>query len=199
MSTLNIKRKLLLITVIPMLLITSAAIGIVIVLQTDTLQKNITSYQHTLTEERKNNIKDTSLVAKAVIEDIVSRLGTTEEAKEAALHALRKALFSDNDAGYFFLFDENNNYIAHGLHSYLVGQSGADLTDPNGVKITLNLQQQAQKGGGFIEYIYDKEGSSTPKPKISYSSPIAGSNWFLGSGLYIDDIEIGRASCRERV
>nr|WP_014343686.1 methyl-accepting chemotaxis protein [Aliivibrio fischeri]AEY78274.1 Methyl-accepting chemotaxis protein [Aliivibrio fischeri] len=198
MGTLNIKRKLLLITVIPMLLITSAAIGIVVVLQTDTLQKNITSYQHTLTEERKNNIKDTSLVAKAVIEDIVSRLGTTEEAKEAALHALRKARFSDNDAGYFFLFDENNNFIAHGLNNHLVGQSGADLTDPNGIKITLNLQQQAQKGGGFVEYVYDKVGSSTPEPKISYSSPIAGSNWFLGSGLYIDDIDKATAIYRQQ-
>ncbi|MUK28464.1 methyl-accepting chemotaxis protein [Aliivibrio fischeri] len=189
MKKLNLKSKLLAIIVLSILLIISSTIAILVVLQSNTLERNIVLYKGTLIEERKKNIKDTSLVAKAVIEDIVSRLGTTELAKEAALYALGNVRFSDNGAGYFFLFDENSKFIAHGLNTRLIGKSGADLTDPNGIKITLNLQKKAEIGGGFIKYVYDKVGSNTPQPKISYSAPIEGSKWFLGSGLYVDDIE----------
>ncbi|GIU52523.1 chemotaxis protein [Shewanella sairae] len=173
-----------------MLLAISAVLSVVASLQTTSLDLETKAYQATLMEERKNNIRDAALIATAVIEDIVTRLGTDGEARQALHYALSNARFAANETGYFFIFDEKGNYLVHSLNPDVEGTSGMGLTDPNGVKITIELQEQARRGGGFIEYVYDKEGSTTPQPKISYSSPISNSNgWFLGTGLYTDDIE----------
>ena len=93
--------------------------------------------------------------------------------------------------------------MIHSLKPSAEGTDGSGLTDPNGVKIALELQAQAKRGGGFVEYIYDKPGSSVPQPKIAYAAPIKGSHWFLGTGLYTDDIQLAtdqfKATASERV
>ncbi|MGB1319320.1 MAG: methyl-accepting chemotaxis protein [Vibrio gallaecicus] len=162
--------------------------SIVLNLQLKSVEAEVSHYQETLTKERQNNIKDAATVAQAVIEEIVSRLGTGDEARIAARHALKKARFSAGGSGYFFMFDGEGTYIVHSLKPKAEGTSGLGLVDPNGVKITQGLRSKAKQGGGFIEYVYDKPGASTPQPKIAYSAPILGSSWFLGTGLYTDDI-----------
>lgn len=187
MNRFPMKVKMLLSAIIPTLLVTLATLVIVINSQLNAVEHEVEDYQRVLTDERKNNIKDAATVAQAVLEDIVAHLGTGEAAKEAARLALKQARFA-NGSGYFFVFDENNHYVVHSLKPQVEGSNGTGLTDPNGIKITLGLEKQARSGGGFIEYIYDKPGASSPQPKIAYSAPIRGSQWFLGTGLYTDDI-----------
>ncbi len=197
MNRFSMKIKMLLSAIIPTVIVTAATLAIVINSQLSALEHEVQDYQQVLTQERQNNIKDAATVAQAVLEDIVSRLGTGDEAKEAARAALKEARFADG-SGYFFAFDENVSYVLHSLKPQAEGTPGAGLTDPNGVKIALGLQKQAKNGRGFIEYIYDKPGSSTPQPKIAYSAPIKGSQWFLGTGLYIDDIVAATANYKQQ-
>ncbi|WP_375749299.1 methyl-accepting chemotaxis protein [Vibrio sp. HN007] len=189
MSNFSMKFKFLLVALIPMIIATTVTLAIVINLQAKALDIDIKNFHNTLIKERKSNINDTASVATAVVEEVVERMGTGEDAKEAVRLALSKARYSDNDAGYFFIFDNNGTFIVHSLKPQVEGKPGMGLTDPNGIKITVELQKLAKKGGGFVEYIYDKPGYSQPQPKIAYSSPIANSGgWFLGTGLYTDDI-----------
>lgn len=193
------KIKFLLVALIPMAIATFTTLGIVVNLQSHSLETEVQKYKETLTQERKNNIRDAALVATAVAEEVVTRSGTGTEARLAVKNALSGARFADNGAGYFFVYDERGDYIAHGLKSQLEGSSGIGLTDPNGVKITIELRRQAQSGGGFIQYVYDKPGYQTPQPKITYASPIANSGgWFIGTGLYTDDIERATAEYRRQ-
>lgn len=186
------KIKFLLVALIPMIIATTITLGIVVNLQANALDESIQSYHETLTAERKSNIRDTASIATAVVEEIVNRLGTGEQAKEAVRLALSKARYSENDAGYFFIFDKNGTFIVHSLKPEVEGKLGIGLTDPNGIKITVELRRLANNGGGFVEYIYDKPGYQAPQPKVAYSSPITNSDgWFLGTGLYTDDIVNG--------
>lgn len=196
MNRFSMKVKMLLSAIIPTIVVTAVTLAIVVNSQLDALEHEVQDYKSVLTQERKNNIQDAATIAQAILEDIVSRLGTTDEAKEAARAALKQARFSAG-SGYFFTFDENVNYVVHSLKPQAEGSSGRGLVDPNGVKIALGLQKQAMNGGGFIEYIYDKPGSSTPQPKIAYAAPIAGSKWFLGTGLYVDDIASATAAYKQ--
>ncbi|MCU8168304.1 methyl-accepting chemotaxis protein [Vibrio vulnificus] len=190
MNNLSIKFKILLIAFFPMIVSTLVILGLVAYFQQSALVTEIKDYKQTLTAERQNNIRDAALVATAVVEDVVSRLGTGEDAKLAIKHALSHARFAENDAGYFFVFDENGDYLVHSLNPKLEGSSGIDLTDPNGIKITQALKTQANQGGGFIEYVYAKPGGPSPQPKISFASPVSNSpGWFIGTGLYVDDID----------
>lgn len=69
------------------------------------------------------------------------------------------------------------------------GQNMYDVADPNGVKIVQSLIERARGGGGFVNYVMPKIDGQRPAPKISYVQGIEGWNWYVGTGVYIDDIE----------
>ncbi len=69
------------------------------------------------------------------------------------------------------------------------GQNMLDTTDPNGVKIVQELINAARSGGGYVSYVMPKLEGRRPDPKISYAAGVKDWQWYVGSGLYIDDIE----------
>ncbi len=69
------------------------------------------------------------------------------------------------------------------------GRSMLEIEDVNGVKIVKELIFAAHTGGGFIEYVMPKLEGNKPLPKISYSMKIDEWNWYIGSGIYIHEIE----------
>ncbi|WP_317046402.1 methyl-accepting chemotaxis protein [Breznakibacter xylanolyticus] len=46
------------------------------------------------------------------------------------------------------------------------------------------------QGGGFSEYWFPKKGSDIPLPKRSYSKLFEPFDWVIGTGNYVDDIDI---------
>ena len=65
-----------------------------------------------------------------------------------------------------------------------------DLTDPRGVKI-IQEQNRAAKapGGGFVTYFWQKPGSETFSPKLSFVIGIPEWEWLIGAGVYLDTID----------
>lgn len=63
------------------------------------------------------------------------------------------------------------------------------VQDSNGVYIVQELIKQAKAGGGFVQYVMPKIAGLPPKPKLSYAAPIPGWNWYIGAGVYIDEID----------
>ncbi len=62
------------------------------------------------------------------------------------------------------------------------------MKDPNGVFLVRELREQAGRGGGFVEYIWPKPGSEDT-PKLSYAEMIPGTNMWIGTGVYLDNID----------
>jgi signal transduction histidine kinase len=90
---------------------------------------------------------------------------------------------------------EKKNYIFVGQWDGLSlsgpgkGKNMLSITDPNGVHIVQELITQARKGGGFVKYVMPKFKNTRPAPKLSYAAPIREWKWYVGSGLYVDDVE----------
>jgi len=76
------------------------------------------------------------------------------------------------------------------------GQNMLHITDPTGVKIVQSLVQRAQSGGGFISYVMPKLEGLRPEPKISYAQGVEGWDWYIGTGVYTDDIVAAVAGFR---
>jgi len=183
------KKTLLLGTLIPMLIIAFVISGVSIYSYRNSVDNDVEHYQQVLLKGRKSNIKDAALLGSAVIEDIVRRLGIGDKAREAANKALGRVRYF-NDVGYFFAMDEKKVYIIHSLFPNLVGQAlGKAMIDVNGINISNLLNDKSRSGGGFVQYIYNKPGVASLQPKVTYVSPITGSKWYIGTGLYIDDIK----------
>ena len=64
-----------------------------------------------------------------------------------------------------------------------------DIKDANGVFLVKELIKKAKAGGGFIQYIMPTLGGVQSKPKLSYAAPIPEWKWYVGAGVYIDEID----------
>ncbi len=96
--------------------------------------------------------------------------------------------FEEDRSGYYFVYRGTTN-VALPTRKELQGEDLADSTDVNGIYYVRELAKQAASGGGFVEYIFDKPGAGD-QPKLAYSEMIPGTDIWIGTGIYIDNIEV---------
>ena len=76
-----------------------------------------------------------------------------------------------------------------GLSGPETGKNMYDIEDINGVKIVQELIVSAKKGGGFVHYVLPRFEGKKHAPKISYAVGVPEWEWYIGSGMYVDEIE----------
>jgi PAS domain S-box-containing protein len=69
------------------------------------------------------------------------------------------------------------------------GKNMLETKDANGVFIVKELIKKAKSGGGFVRYVMPPIGGVLSKPKLSYAAPISEWEWYIGAGVYIDEID----------
>ena len=117
---------------------------------------------------------------------------TEHDLQQEALEWIRKIRY-EGDA-YLFAGRWDGNILS----GPATGQNMLDLSDSKGVKIVQEFIRLAQSNGGFVEYVMPQIGDQRSAPKVSYARGVAGWQWFIGTGMYIDDIEKIVAEARER-
>ncbi len=116
--------------------------------------------------------------------------GKAEDSQERAdIYStyVSEARFFPDKSGYMFIFKVNGENISHPIKAELIGKNLINLKDVNGKFLIKELKDASLNGGGFVEYLWDKPGKGV-LPKISYARMIPGTQHFIGSGVYIDDI-----------
>ncbi len=104
---------------------------------------------------------------------------------KAALDAIR----FDGGTGYIFAYDWDGNCLVLPTKKSLVGENLIDLKDENGVQIIAGLIKKAKNGGGALNYIWPKPGMEGQFAKSSWAEGLAGWQWMIGTGVYVDDLE----------
>lgn len=87
--------------------------------------------------------------------------------------------------GYVFV----GQYDGLSLSGPQAGKNMLHVKDVNGVKIVQQLIKSARSGGGFIHYVLPKFEGMKQAPKMSYAVGLDDWKWYIGSGLYVDEIE----------
>jgi methyl-accepting chemotaxis protein len=100
---------------------------------------------------------------------------------------LDKFRFEDDKSGYFFVYDKTVNVALPPNHS-LQGKDLGHLKDPNGLQLVVELNKLAHNGGGFLTYIWPKPDKGD-QPKLSYATLIPGTDMWIGTGVYLDNVE----------
>ena len=70
-----------------------------------------------------------------------------------------------------------------------VGKNLMALEDDNGVKIVQRLIDAAKSGGDFVRYLMPRFDGEKHASKISYAIGVPEWQWFIGAGLFMDDID----------
>jgi methyl-accepting chemotaxis protein len=144
-----------------------------------------------MTDEAKDKIMVlTQALTKSVEAGI--RDVTDEDERIAVIRNLVTGIrFEKDQSGYIFVYQGTTNRIMP-PNPALEGTDLKDLKDPNGLYLIRELSEVAEKGGGFVEYIFDKPGKGN-QPKVSYSNMIPGTDLWIGTGIYIDNIAEAQA------
>ena len=68
------------------------------------------------------------------------------------------------------------------------GKNLLDVVDNNGVKVVQELIKAASDGGGFVNYDMPPLDGKKGYPKMSLAVPIAGWDWYIGSGINLNHV-----------
>jgi methyl-accepting chemotaxis protein len=106
--------------------------------------------------------------------------------------------FFEDDSGYYFTYDLNGVRINVPINKSENGKNCLDLKDSNGFAIIQGMIEALKTGDGFLQYYFEKEGKGV-QPKLSYVARIAGTDFFVGTGVYIDDVQAERLALAQKV
>ncbi len=68
-------------------------------------------------------------------------------------------------------------------------RSVMDCADVNGKKFVEEIIHTAKAGGGYVDYVIPQFDNKKSGNKLSYVKGIDDWNWYVGSGIYVDEIE----------
>ena len=155
-------------------------------------------------------------VAKQVLAGDISALKAAVEVEAATLSAQLKNLttreervallvsqtdpirFLDDHSGYFFTYDMNGVRVNVPINKGLNNKNLIDLTDKTGFRFVEAFQKAAKAGGGTVDYWFEREGKGL-QLKHSYVAPIPGTDYLIGCGVYLDNLETEQAALTEAI
>ncbi|ULF76971.1 cache domain-containing protein [Vibrio alginolyticus] len=193
-----LKAKLILLTLIPVVLV-SASISWISIYQTKTLGKReVEIFHQNLIQSKEAALKDTVDVAFDSISYIYNDPILEESVAKTRVKAILNRLSYGSD-GYFFAYDKYGTNLVHPVLPELVGENLLYLEDENGDRLIEALLYQAQSGGGFHQYLWQKPSTGEVVPKLSYAAWLDKWEWMIGTGLYIEDVSREVANMRAAV
>ncbi len=100
---------------------------------------------------------------------------------------VNKMRFFPDQTGYFFVYSFDGLNIALPNPNEWQGKNLYDHKDSQGKYVIREFSAGAKKGGVFVEYYWAKPASTGEHKKLGYAESIPGTNFFIGSGVYIED------------
>jgi methyl-accepting chemotaxis protein len=140
------------------------------------------------------------VATKAMAESIGAAIADIpgNDAKVAMIRKLvDKIRFESDNSGYFFVYNKTTNVSLPPNHA-LQGKDLGHLKDPNGVQLVVELNKLAHNGGGFLTYIWPKPGKGD-QPKLSYATLIPGTDMWIGTGVYLDNVNEEKQAITTRI
>lgn len=114
---------------------------------------------------------------------------TRDAAQQQALSVVRGLRYEQND--YFWINDLTPVMVMHPTNPKLDGQNLSAIKDPDGFALFNEMVAIARaKGAGMVDYRWPKPGASEPVQKTSYVKLFEPWGWVIGSGVYIDDMQV---------
>jgi len=105
--------------------------------------------------------------------------------------------FFPDKSGYFYVYNYDCVNTAHATQKDLVGKNLYNYKDCKGKFVIRELAEAARKGGGFVEYYWAQPDLTGTHKKMGYVEPIPNTKYFIGTGVYLDEITLGETLVRQ--
>ncbi|MBU3823245.1 MAG: methyl-accepting chemotaxis protein [Candidatus Oceanisphaera merdipullorum] len=193
MNLLSIKQKILLLALVPLLLLAAVSTWINVNQSLRLNKLSGDSLYQSLYDARKQQLANYAELAITGIGALLQRNEVV--ATKAQLRRLR----FDGGTGYFFVYNTQGQQIVSADNPARENHNYLDSTSPEGRYLVQEYVALAAKGGGYIEYNWPKPDTQVNAPKLAYIHPIPGTDWLLGAGFYIDDLQAALATLEQEL
>ena len=143
--------------------------------------------QELMLESEKSKIKAATHAMALTLGEALKLVPEDEKRREFMRDILNPVRFEEDASGYFFVYSGTVN-VALPTRPDLEGSDLGAFTDREGVRYVYELFRQAQAGGGYVRYIFPKP-SGVIEHKLSYAEMIPGTDFWIGTGVYIDNVD----------
>ena len=126
------------------------------------------------------------------LSEAVAGVEDPAERRRVLREAVADIRFEADESGYYFIY-EDTTVVTVPPSPDLAGQDLNTTADENGVYFVRELAAAAASGGGFVEYVFEKPGQGL-QPKVSYAEAIPGTDFWVGTGVYADNVAARQAS-----
>ncbi|WP_306599429.1 cache domain-containing protein [Geothrix sp. 21YS21S-2] len=155
-----------------------------------------------VTEDRENATRVAVESVFGILQDFDARAGrgelTQAQARTQAMSIIKSLRYNKNE--YFWINDLTPRMIMHPYKPELDGTDLSQSKDPSGRFLFNEMVAVCRaKGGGFVPYLWPRQGENLPVPKISYVKAFLPWGWMVGNGVYIDDVQREYAGIRNRI
>lgn len=155
-------------------------------------EKQITDLEKRLNDNFDLVLRNEVETAISMLQDYADRINngdfTQEDGQKQAADALRKLKFGTS--GYFWADTKQGDNVVLPGKPEVEGTNRMASVDSKGNHFIESIINNGLKGGGYSEYWFPKKGENVPLPKRSYSKLFEPFGWIVGTGNYIDDIQV---------
>ena len=181
-----------------LILVLVSSIGLSVVTTAIALKEYVDSYHSFIASYRQSLFSDFDRQAKSQVElavSILHRLNerqqkgelSLEDAKKQGADLLRNLKYGKD--GYLWAdTTEGQNVVM--LGKPVEGTNRLNIQDAKGKYLIQEIIKAGQQGGGYTDYWFPKPGDPAPFPKRSYSQLFQPFGWVIGTGNYVDDLDV---------
>ena len=188
------------ITVIILVLLLSAAALTLTLLVTAEQVKNwgLEDTEKVMMEGQQEKIKLGTQTVAVALSKALEGVSDSQAQHDIIASYIKDYRFEDDKSGYYYTYKKTVIF----MHPTLPQREGEDLgqtADVNGVYYVKELYENAQKGGGFVYFDFPKPPSMELAPKMAYVEFIPGTDIWISTGIYIDNVEIHRSEFSDQL
>ncbi|MDR3248132.1 MAG: methyl-accepting chemotaxis protein [Treponema sp.] len=161
------------------------------------MESGITDAEHEMLEGQRQKLQLGTQSMAAALGKALAGVTDRQEQHDIIKNYIQDYRFEDDQSGYYFTYIDTHIF----MHPTLPQREGEDLgntADADGVFYVRDLYANAQKGGGFVEFVFPKPPSMGNAPKLAYVEYIPGTDIWISTGIYIDNIEEAKADIAMR-
>jgi|GEM_PF-4757471 len=153
----------------------------------------LTALHANLLEDRKERARNVVEIVHGVLDGYDRKVESgelgPEEARRRAAAVVSSLRFGDG--GYFWINDLTPKMVVHPYRTDLVGRDVSSLEDLSGTRMFIEFIETVRRdGAGYVTYYWNKPEGTEPVKKISYVRGFGPWGWIVGSGVYVDDVDM---------
>jgi methyl-accepting chemotaxis protein len=175
-------------------ILSSAIVSVFSIINTvNTNNTQVEVYRSRLVDDVKLKLKHETEEAMSICAVMYGRYQNGEmtlaEAEKESADIIRELRYDDGN-GYFWV-DTSKGVNVVLLGRDTEGQSRWDATDSSGNKfIQQMIENGMQEGGGYTELMFAKPNETEELPKINYTAYYEPFDWVMGTGVWVDDLDV---------